>query len=50
MTLDQDEEEKRKVCPIHSGDRTNGKKESQEENENGIDLLQWYLKMIIESE
>lgn len=50
MTLDEDEEEKRKAHPINSGDLPNGKKEIQAEDESGIDLLQWYLKMIIESE
>jgi len=48
MTLD--EEENRKAHPVNSEDRPNGKKEIQEEDESSIDLLQWYLKMIIESE
>ncbi len=49
MTLDE-EAEKRKACPAVSEDHLNGKIEAQEEDESRIELLQWYLKMALESE
>ncbi len=49
MTLDQ-EEEKKRVHPVNSRDGPSEVKESMEKEEPSIDLLQWYLKMIIDSE
>jgi hypothetical protein len=49
MVLDG-EETKREARPASSEDRLNGKIEAQEEDESRIELLQWYLKMILDSE
>jgi hypothetical protein len=49
MALDE-REEQGKVVPDGTRDHSNGKKESPEKEEPSVDLLQWYLKMIIESD
>ena len=49
MVLDE-EEKKREARPANSEDRLNGKIEAQEEDVSRIELLQWYLKMILDSE
>jgi len=49
MTLDE-EEERRQVHPVNSRDRPSEIKELMEAEEPSIDLLQWYLKMIIDSD
>jgi hypothetical protein len=49
MALDE-REEQREVVPDGTRDHSNGKKESPEKEEPSVDLLQWYLKMIIESD
>jgi hypothetical protein len=46
-----DEEEKRREAPAaNSKDLLNGEKETQEGDEGRIELLQWYLKMILDSD
>jgi hypothetical protein len=49
MVLDE-EQIKREARPANSEDRLSGKIEVQEEDESRIELLQWYLKMILDSE
>jgi hypothetical protein len=45
-----DEEEKEKGDPVDTGTNPNAIRELLEKEEPSIDVLQWYLKMIIESE
>jgi len=45
-----DEEEKGKANPVDTGTNPNAIRELLEKEEPSIDVLQWYLKMIIESE
>jgi hypothetical protein len=45
-----DEREKGKVNPVDTGTNLNKTKELKEEEEPSVDVLQWYLKMIIDSE
>ena len=45
-----DDEEKEKVNPVEPGTNTNNMRELMENEEPSIDVLQWYLKMIIDSE
>lgn len=49
MVLDE-EEKKKEAGPANSMDRWTGKIGEQEEGESRIELLQWYLKMILDSE
>jgi len=49
MALDEETEE-RKARPANSEDHVNGKIEAQEEDESRVELLQWYLKMILDNE
>jgi len=45
-----DEEERGKADPVDTGTYPNKIKELMEKEEPSIDVLQWYLKMIIDSE
>jgi hypothetical protein len=45
-----DSEEKGKITPMDTGTDRNETKELTEKEEPSIDVLQWYLKMIIDSE
>ena len=45
-----DEEERGKADPVDTGTNPNKIKELMEKEEPSIDVLQWYLKMIIDSE
>ena len=45
-----DKEEKGKADPVNTGENPNRTKELTEKEEPNIDVLQWYLKMIIDSE
>jgi hypothetical protein len=49
MVLDE-EEKRRGACPSNSEVLLNGEKEAQEDDQSRIELLQWYLKMALESE
>jgi hypothetical protein len=49
MILDEKADRKTR-CPAVSEDHLNGKIEGQDEDESRIELLQWYLKMALESE
>ncbi len=49
MALEKGEEQG-EVVPDGTRDRSNGKKAPPEKEEPTVDLLQWYLKMIIESD
>ena len=43
-------QKREKARPANSEDHVNGKIEAQEEDESRVELLQWYLKMILDSE
>jgi hypothetical protein len=45
-----DEEEKGKADPVDTGTNPNGIKELTKKEEPSIDVLRWYLKMIIDNE
>jgi hypothetical protein len=45
-----DAEEKGKADPVDTGPSQNKIRELMEKEEPSIDVLQWYLKMIIDSE
>ncbi len=45
-----DEKEKRKADPVDTGTNPNGIKELMKKEEPTIDMLRWYLKMILDSE
>jgi hypothetical protein len=45
-----DDEKKEKANPVDTETNPNKIKELMEKEEPSIDVLQWYLKMIIESE
>jgi len=45
-----DDEETGKVNPVEPGTNPNKMKELTEKEEPSIDVLQWYLKMIIDGE
>ena len=45
-----DDEEKGKANPVDTGTNLNEIKKLMEKDEPRIDVLQWYLKMIIDSE
>jgi hypothetical protein len=45
-----DDEEKGKANPVDTGTHPHEIKELTEKEEPSIDVLQWYLKMIIDSE
>jgi hypothetical protein len=45
-----DEEEKGKADPVDIGTNPNEIKELMKKEEPSIDVLRWYLKMIIDSE
>jgi hypothetical protein len=45
-----DDQEKKKADPVDTGTNPNKIKELTEKQEPTIDVLQWYLKMIIDSE
>jgi hypothetical protein len=44
------EEKKGKINPVDTGTNPNEKKEMTEKEEPSLDVLQWYLKMILDSE
>jgi hypothetical protein len=48
--MDSDEEEKGKADPVDTGTNANKIKELLKKEEPSIDMLQWYLKMILDSE
>ena len=45
-----DKGEKGKAAPVDTGTNPNGMKELTKKEEPSIDMLRWYLKMIIDSE
>ncbi len=45
-----DDKEKRKADLVDTGTNPNKTKELKEEEEPSVDVLQWYLKMILDSE
>jgi hypothetical protein len=44
------EQEKGKTNPVDTGTNLNKTKELKEEEEPSVDVLQWYLKMILDNE
>jgi hypothetical protein len=50
MDMASDPEEKGKADPLDPATNLNEIKKLQEKEEPSIDMLQWYLKMIIDSE
>jgi hypothetical protein len=45
-----DDEKKGKTAPVDTGTNPNEIKQLMEKEEPSIDVLRWYLKMIIDSE